>query len=196
MTALKAQLLDNKMEDESISDQMLAITVGQAKQMIKDKAFIKVIYSEVNKGHEVWDNKLTKQEFAAFAKTFVPKMSDFEAFELFNFVLSKNRKEFSDTASFASKDSAGDKLDLSLLDFHFEKWFREEDSLNAFTNARLTTQKFKDFKIKIEVWNKYQKYRTREKKTYKRHTHKIRDVIQHSSKEFTFENELVEQCIV
>lgn len=29
--AFKAQLLDNKMEDESISENMLAITVGQAK---------------------------------------------------------------------------------------------------------------------------------------------------------------------
>jgi hypothetical protein len=29
--ALKASLIDNKMDDESISDQMLAITVGQAK---------------------------------------------------------------------------------------------------------------------------------------------------------------------
>lgn len=65
-------------------------------------------------------------------------MTDYDASELFNYVLSKNRKEFSDTASFQSKDSMGQGLDLSLLDVHFEKWYREEDSLNAFTNARLT----------------------------------------------------------
>lgn len=34
------------MEDESISDQMLAITVADAKQFIKDKKFIKMIYDE------------------------------------------------------------------------------------------------------------------------------------------------------
>jgi len=37
------------MDDESISDTMLAITVGQAKQAIKEKAFVRMIYREHNK---------------------------------------------------------------------------------------------------------------------------------------------------
>lgn len=48
----------------------------------------------------------------------------------------------------------------------------------------------------MEVWNKAAKYRMREKKTYKRHTQKIRDIINQACKEFTFENELVQECVV
>lgn len=46
MMAIKHKLLDNKMEDESISDGMLAITVSHAKQAIKDRTFIRMIYKE------------------------------------------------------------------------------------------------------------------------------------------------------
>jgi len=46
MMAIKQKLLDNKMEDESISDSMLAITVSHAKQAIKDKKFISMIFKE------------------------------------------------------------------------------------------------------------------------------------------------------
>ena len=39
------------MEDESISEQMLAITVADAKVMIKEKKFIQKIYQELMKSH-------------------------------------------------------------------------------------------------------------------------------------------------
>lgn len=68
--ALKAALIDNKMDEESISDKMLEITVGQAKQAIKDKTFIKMIYTAINKEHDVYNNKLTKLEFITFSKHF------------------------------------------------------------------------------------------------------------------------------
>jgi len=45
MMAWKSQLLENKMDDESISDSMLAITVAEAKQAIKDKKFVRLIFS-------------------------------------------------------------------------------------------------------------------------------------------------------
>jgi hypothetical protein len=101
MMSLKAQLIDNKMEDESISDKMLAITVGQAKQAIKDKSFIKMIYTNINEGNLSPDRKLTKVEFTTFARVFATKMSDFEANELFTFLIRKERTgpEF-ETASF------------------------------------------------------------------------------------------------
>jgi len=41
---LKTHFLDNKMEDESISDELLAITVADAKLLIKDKKFIKTLF--------------------------------------------------------------------------------------------------------------------------------------------------------
>ena len=41
---LKTHFLDNKMEDESISDELLAITVADAKQLIKEKKFVKTLF--------------------------------------------------------------------------------------------------------------------------------------------------------
>jgi hypothetical protein len=60
MLALKTQLLDNKMDDESISDKMLAITVSEAKQWIKDKKLIINIYNALNHGNFT---KINKQQF-------------------------------------------------------------------------------------------------------------------------------------
>jgi hypothetical protein len=57
MLALKTQLLDNKMDDESISDKMLAITVSGAKQWIKEKKFIINIYNALNIGSHTKINK-------------------------------------------------------------------------------------------------------------------------------------------
>jgi hypothetical protein len=77
------------MEDESVSDQMLAITVADAKQFIKEKRFIKVIYDEIFPDLS-FTVKVGKMEFMNFAKVFVPKMADFEIIELFNFMKSKD----------------------------------------------------------------------------------------------------------
>jgi hypothetical protein len=39
----------------------------------------------------------------------------------------------------SQKELANELFELEKLDIIFEKWYREEDSLNAFTNNRLTT---------------------------------------------------------
>lgn len=66
-------------------------------------------------------------------------MTDFEASELFTYLQRKERiGTSSETASYHSKDTQDQSVDLQYLDVHFEKWFREEDSLNAFTNSKLT----------------------------------------------------------
>lgn len=134
---------------------MLAITVGEAKQAIRDRTFIKMIYVEISKGKLAPDNKLSKLEFITFSRHFVTKMSEYEASELFSFLIRKERTgpEF-ETASQYSIPTQNERLDLQVLDAYFEKWFKEEDSLNAFTNAKLTQQRFKEFKLKLEVWNK------------------------------------------
>lgn len=69
-------------------------------------------------------------------------MTDFEASELFNFLTAKkkdtsghdsdrenlpNINKHSMDDSFAFKTD--DRLDVMILETHFEKWFREEDSL-------------------------------------------------------------------
>lgn len=78
------------MDDESISDKMLAITVSEAKQWIKDRKLILNIYNSLNHGKFT---KINKQQFTVFAKTFVLKMTDFEASELFNYLVNKSRSE-------------------------------------------------------------------------------------------------------
>ena len=97
--AFKAQLLDNKMEDESISENMLAITVGQAKLAIKDKKFIRLIYKEHNKNAAgQLDLRITKPEFTSFTRVYLQKITDFEASELFNF-LNVKKRDVSDVVS-------------------------------------------------------------------------------------------------
>ena len=81
------------MDDESISDTMLAITVGQAKQAIKEKAFVRMIYREHNKQAPASGVlKLNKYEFTQFAKVYLEKITDTEASELFNFLTVKKRE--------------------------------------------------------------------------------------------------------
>lgn len=93
MMAFKHKLLDNKMDDESISDSMLAITVSQAKQAIKEKTFIRMIYKEHNKNAPVAGLlRLTKLEFTQFAKVYLEKMTDSEGSELFNFLNTKKKE--------------------------------------------------------------------------------------------------------
>lgn len=160
--AFKSQLLDNKMEDESIADSMLAITVGQAKQAIKDKKFIRLIYKEHNKNAAgQLDIRLTKPEFSSFAKVYLPKMTDFEASELFNFLNAK-KKDISDVISTNSANNTSafqisDRLDLNILETHFEKYYREEDSLQAYMNLKIIKQRFVDFKLKMDVWKQREK---------------------------------------
>ena len=67
--AWKSQLLENKMDDESISESMLAITVAEAKQAIKDKKFVRLILSNHNK---FAGSMLTKQDFTSFVKVYLP----------------------------------------------------------------------------------------------------------------------------
>lgn len=44
MHSIKSKLIDKKIDSDSISDQMLSITVGDAKNAIKEKRFIQLIY--------------------------------------------------------------------------------------------------------------------------------------------------------
>lgn len=81
------------------------------------------------------------------------------------------------------------------MDTYFEKWFREEDSLNAFTNSKLTLQRFKDFKLKLDVWDKSAKNREKIKKSHQRRNQKIRDLLEQAKRQFTFENEYIQKCI-
>ena len=85
---------------------------------------------------------LSKQDFTLFVKVYLKEITDFEASELFNF-LTLRRKDTSGHDSdrenlpsinkTAADESfmfkAEERLDLAVLETHFEKWFREEDSL-------------------------------------------------------------------
>ena len=184
MMALKHKLLDNKMEDESISDSMLAITVSHAKQAIKDKTFIRMIFKEHFKNTPVTGVlRLSKSDLASFTKIYLEKMTDFEGSELFNFLVMKKKETLDEESDneirvisnkkerFDDKENkTEERMDVMVLENHFEKWFREEDSLQAFLNPKVAKQRFADFKTKIEVWKSRQKQRLRVKKAYKQHT--------------------------
>lgn len=151
MMAFKHKLLDNKMDDESISDSMLAITVSQAKQAIKEKAFIRMIYKEHNKNApSAGVLRIAKLDFIQFAKVYLEKMTDFEGSELFNFLNTKRKDALDDDSDneirapsrkldrFEDKENkTEERMDIMILENHFEKWFREEDSLQAFLNPKV-----------------------------------------------------------
>lgn len=88
-----------------------------------------------------------------------------------------------------------ERLDITVLENNFEKWFREEDSLQAFLNPKVAKQRFQDFKTKVEVWKSREKQRARVKKSYKKHTQKLRSTLIEKAKRFTIDNELVHQCM-
>jgi hypothetical protein len=46
------------------------------------------------------------------------------------------------------------KIDISILDTNFDKWFKEEDSLSGVLNMKVIKQKNVDFRLKIDAWKK------------------------------------------
>ena len=169
-----------------------------------------MIYREHNKQTQATVIlKLNKHEFTQFAKVYLEKITDTEASELFNFLTVKKKEdretngEDSDREqrrggkqfSYEEKENKPDeKLDITVLENLFEKWFREEDSLQAFLNPKVAKQRFADFKTKVGVWKAREKQRARVKKAYKTHTQKLRQTLIEKSKRFTIDNELVHQC--
>ena len=61
-------------------------------------------------------------------------------------------------------------------------------------NIKIIKQRFVDFKLKMDVWKQREKQRIRIKKSYKRHTEKLRSILDEKKSRFTIENELVHQC--
>ena len=89
---------------------------------------------------------------------------------MFNFLIMKKKDSFEEDSEneikvasnkkdrFDDKENKTDeRMDIMVLENHFEKWFREEDSLQAFLNPKVAKQRFADFKTKIEVWKSRQK---------------------------------------
>ena len=111
------------------------------------------------------DNSMSKQEFNEFFSYFMTKITENELKDIYNFLLGIKTKHKSPSSPLKSlKDrrnsqnsEASDYLNAPILYINhleniFEKWFREEDSLNTLTNPRLTKMKLKDFKLKIDIW--------------------------------------------
>ena len=75
------------MEDEPIDETMLNVTVSEAKNQIKFKRFISLLYKNIF--HVSFVNELTKAEFTAFGKHISNKISEHELSELFNHLIGK-----------------------------------------------------------------------------------------------------------
>ena len=140
-----------------------------------------------------YQDSINNKEFHQLVKKFAPKVSDYECDSLFVMLASERNPA---NVTIATNQADQQPLPVTELDSQFEKWFRQEDSLNTFMNARLTLQRFKDFKTKLDVWTQCERRRQREKKAIKRHTQKIREALEFANKEYTLENEYIQKCVV
>jgi hypothetical protein len=61
-------------------------------------------------------------------------------------------------------DNSNFKLDLQIMDNAYEKWLREEDSLQGVLNVKMIKAKNTDFKQKIDAWKRRVDERRRVKK--------------------------------
>jgi len=133
--------------------------------MINEKYFLKFIFPFVMKKELNRDNSISKQEFNEFVLYFMTKITENEVKDIYNFLLGVKTKHKLPSSPLKSlKDrrnsqnsEASDDLNAPILFINhleniFEKWFREEDSLNTLTNPRLSQMKLKDFKSKIDIW--------------------------------------------
>ena len=53
------------------------------------------------------------------------------------------------------------RLDLSIVDSHFEKWFKEDESLSGVMNMKVIKQKNTEFRQKMDAWKKRAEERRR-----------------------------------
>ena len=83
MMAIKAQLLDGKMDDATLSDEITDLTVAEARGLIKQRAFIQRLLPKIVQNASTYQDSVSNREFQTLVKKFVPKISDYECDQLF-----------------------------------------------------------------------------------------------------------------
>jgi hypothetical protein len=86
LAAMKQTLFEGKIEGESISPQMLHITVGQAKLAVKERTFVRLVYPLITGLALNIEGTVTRKDLDLFVRHFLPKLSDFELAEIATFL--------------------------------------------------------------------------------------------------------------
>lgn len=221
LTAIKANYLDNKLDDEPIHKNMISVNVKTAKHQIKYKEFIKNLILSFNEGkRSVFP--LGFEEFAVWARHEISltnskqkPLTESQLRTLFDFLLGK-KLSLSDLRNLGSKQKYGfndsrkqtnnwmddedgknhpTELEAMVLDEHFNKFYSAGDSAAAYTNPKFLKTKFEDFKKKMEVWQTNELRRKKDKKLNKKHILKLREILNQGRRDFTYETEKVIQSI-
>lgn len=126
---IKSHLLDNKADGDPLSKDILSVTVGEAKKLIKERGFVRMVYQHSVKDYNK-QMQLTKLEFSQFVKLF----SAAETVDLFTFLTKRPARD--SRMIDLSDSSINDRVDLSNMEPMFEKWFQEEDKMAAFLDPK------------------------------------------------------------
>lgn len=115
LTAIKAQLFDGKLEDQSISPKLLEVTVAAAKQAVKERSLFSMIYSPFTQKDLNAEKTVTRKELDLLLRQFVPKITEFELAEVATFLYPQKSQE-------EEPSSKQDRLLLQALDQLLEKF--------------------------------------------------------------------------
>ena len=83
-----------------------------------------------------------------------------------------------------------------MVDSFFDKWYKEEESLNGVLNMKVIKQRNTDFRLKLDSWKKREVERKRLKTRNFEHGKKMREVSEKFSHDFNIEKEKVLECII
>lgn len=150
---LKGQI-DNKLDMDTFNSQINVLSGAIRKQM-DNKNFLSYLFQAFTRQSET---QITRNDFVLFMQSLVPKATEADLLEVFNFYGKKN------STFMPELDAAPSRLDLAVLDTHFDKWLIENEALSGVLNRDLTKRKNQEFRQRLEAW----KRRANERKRYKK----------------------------
>lgn len=133
------------------------VSVGSIRKQLDSRNFLSYLFQSFTRQS---DNQISRNDFILFMQTLAPRASEADLTEMFNFYGKKNQN-----SSFMPElDAAPTRLDLGVLDTHFDKWLIENEALSGVLNRDLTKRKNQEFRQRLEAW----KRRANERKRYKK----------------------------
>lgn len=87
------------------------------------------------------------------------------------------------------------RLDLSIIDQHYEKWAAEDDSLSGVLNTKLTKVKNAEFRLKLDSWKNRKLERKNLKKRGFEHGKALRTSFENCKTMFNMDRDKIFKCI-
>ena len=124
------------------------------------------------------DSLVSKSDFGSFAKAFTNNaLHDSEISELMSYYAKlraqgarKSLKGVTNEASTPKEDMESSarevRLDITVLDSIFDKWFKDQEAVSGVLNVKVTRNKNIEFKRTIDSWKRREKERARHKKRH------------------------------